>query len=130
MLLSSTGIVFGQDSLWTRDYEISIYNQYDLRNSSDNGITAHRMLHDIYRKEVKPRMKKKMGNITYDIYSFAATYMTMIWSHEFGHSLRAKQIGGYFKIHNAKLPIPYTTMHLPDGVIWLMKHCLLPEDLK
>lgn len=42
--------------------------------------------------------------------------MTMIWSHEFGHVLRAKQVGGKFKIHNAAIPVPLTTMHLPADI--------------
>jgi hypothetical protein len=79
-------------------------------------ITANRILHDVFRKGVKSKMNKTWGNVTYGIYSFAVTYMTMVWSHEFGHSLRADQVGGRFKIHNANLPIPYTTMHLPDSI--------------
>ena len=116
LALISLNMLQSQDSLWTRNYELRIFNQYDLRTSSTNGITAHKILHDAFRKGVQPRMGKKIGNISYDIFSFAATYMTMIWSHEFGHSLRAKQVGGYFHIHNANLPIPYTTMHLPEDI--------------
>lgn len=57
-----------------------------------------------------------MGNISYGVFSFATTYMTLVMSHEFGHTLRADQVGGQFKIHNLSLPIPYTTMHLPDDI--------------
>jgi len=114
--LISTGVSNAQDSTWTREYRIGIYNQNDLRNSSTNAITANRILMDAFRKGVKSKMPEKLGNFTYGLYSFATTYITMIWSHEFGHSLRADQVGGQFKIHNAKLPIPYTTMHLPDDI--------------
>ena len=105
-----------QDSLWTRNYQFGIYNQYDLRNSSTNAISAHRILNDVFRKEFKPKMNEKLGNISYGIFTFASTYITMLWSHEFGHSLRAKQVGGEFRIHDVALPIPYTTMHLPSDV--------------
>ena len=105
-----------QDSLWVREYQFDIYNQYDLRNSSTNAISVNRVLHDLYRKNVKAKMNDKLGKVTYGIYSFATTFLTMLWSHEFGHSLRAKQIGGEFRIHNVNLPIPYTTMHLPSDV--------------
>lgn len=108
--------VNAQDSVWVRKYQFGVFNQYDLRNSSTNGISTHRVLCDIYRKGVKPKMSEGMGNITYGVYSFMATYVTMLWSHEFGHSLRAKQVGGYFNIHNVALPIPYTTMHLPSDI--------------
>lgn len=117
MLLIATGtVVNAQDTSWSRDYSISAYNQLDLRNSSYNGITVHRALHDAFRNGVKPHMNTKLGNVSYGIYSFASTYLTMIWSHEFGHSLRAKQVNGLFRIHDASLPIPYTTMHLPADI--------------
>ena len=112
----STTSLKAQDSLWVREYQFDIYNQYDLRNSSTNAISTHRVLSDLYRKNIVPKMNKKAGNITYDIYSFAVTFLTMLWSHEFGHSLRAKQVGGEFRIHNVSLPIPYTTMHLPPDI--------------
>lgn len=116
ILLLHFGNLSAQDSLWVRKYQFGVYNRYDLRNSSENTITAHRVLTDGFRKGLKPLMSSKLGNITYGIYNFATTYMLLIWSHEFGHSLRAEQVGGKFKIHNAALPIPYTTMHLPDGI--------------
>jgi len=116
ILLLIFGNLSGQDSLWVRKYQVGVYNQYDLRNSSENAITTHRVLADAFRKGVKPLMGDKLGNITYGIYNFASTYMLLVWSHEFGHSLRAEQVGGKFKIHNAELPIPYTTMHLPEGI--------------
>jgi hypothetical protein len=112
----STMVCYGQDSTWSREYQIGVYSQYDLRNSSTNGLTVNRMLHDGYRKHIKSKMNEKLGNVTYGFYSFAATYMSMVWSHEIGHSLRAQQVGGAFKIHNAELPIPYTTMHLPADI--------------
>lgn len=126
MLLLTIGLVFiineigrAQDSTWTRKYQLAFYNQNDLRISSINGITANRILLDTFRKEVKSKMNSKLGNVSYGIFSFATVYMTMIWSHEFGHSLRANQVGGEFRIHNANLPIPYTTMHLPDDISYV-----------
>lgn len=107
------------DSLWVREYQFGIYNQYDLRNSSTNAISTHRFLQDVYRKNIMPLMNDKAGNITYGIYSFATTFMTMLWSHESGHSLRANQVGGEFRIHNANFPIPLTTMHLPDDISYV-----------
>lgn len=105
-----------QDSTWTRNYEFGGYNQYDLRNSSFNAISTNRLLNDAFRKGITSKMSKKAGNALYGLYSFSTTYLTMIWSHEFGHSLRAKQVGGEFRIHNVALPIPYTTMHLPEDI--------------
>ncbi|MFC1784811.1 hypothetical protein ACFL0J_04195 [Candidatus Neomarinimicrobiota bacterium] len=116
ILFIFSGKTKAQDSLWTRNYQFGIYNEYDLRNSSTNAISTHRILNDVFRKELKPKMNEKLGNISYGIFNFASTYLTMLWSHEFGHSLRAKQVGGEFRIHDVALPIPYTTMHLPSDV--------------
>jgi hypothetical protein len=114
--LFSSNALSGQDSLWVRDYKFGIYNNLDLRNSSTNAIATHALVNDLFRREVSSRMGPRLGNICYGVFSFATTYLTLIWSHEFGHSLRAKQVGGQFRIHDFGLPIPYTTMHLPDDM--------------
>lgn len=116
ILSMSVFVLYGQDSTLNRKYSFGFYNQYNLENSSINAISTHRILHDGFRKGVTSRMNEKLGNVTYGIFSFATTYLTMLWSHEFGHSLRAEQVGGHFNIHNAALPIPYTTMSLPDSI--------------
>jgi hypothetical protein len=105
-----------QDSLWVRDYQFGIYNNYDLRNSSSNAISVHALASDLFRKGVVSKMGPKLGKVSYGVFNFASTFLTLIWSHEFGHSLRAKQVDGYFKIHNFGVPIPYTTMHLPSDI--------------
>ena len=55
-----------QDSLWVREYQFNIYNQYDLRNSSTNAISVNRVLLDLYRKNIKAKMNDKLGNVTYE----------------------------------------------------------------
>ncbi len=107
---------FGQDSLWTRTYEFGIYNNYDLRNSSRNGISTYRVLNDGFNSLIASKMKPNAANISKGVFTFVSTYLTMLWSHEFGHSLRAKQVGGKFNIHNFALPVPYTTADLPADI--------------
>lgn len=120
VLLGALFLVFvslsAQDSLWLRTYQFGVYNQYDLRNSSTNGIAVHRAVNDAFRKEIKPLMGEKLGNISYGFFNFASTFFQIVWTHEFGHSLRARQVGGHFKIHDAGIPVPYTTMHLPSDI--------------
>ena len=115
-LIATAKVVYAQDSLMSRAFHFSYYNQFDLRNSSTNAISTHRMLHDVFRKGIHRKMNGRWGTISYGLFSFTTTYLTMLWSHEFGHSLRAKQVGGHFNIHNFGLPIPYTTMHLPESI--------------
>ena len=97
-------------------YTFGIYSNHDLRNSSTNMMSIHRMGHDAFDTYLRPAMSEKLGNIAFNVFSFSATYMSLVWSHEFGHSLRADQVGGHFNIHDAGLPIPYTTMTLPDSI--------------
>jgi len=113
-LISAT--LSAQDSSWVRKYQFGIYNQYDLRNSSENAVSINRAVNDGFRRGIKPLMGPKLGNVTYGVFNFATTFMSIVWSHEFGHSLRAAQVGGEFRIHNASIPIPYTTMHLPEDI--------------
>ena len=108
--------ITAQEQTWPRDYTIGVYNQYDLRNSSENGIATHRILSDVFRNELNLNLEKTSGKVTYGTLNFASTFFVLVWSHEFGHSLRAKQVGGNFKIHNASIPVPYTTMHLPEDI--------------
>jgi len=97
-------------------YEFGVYSQYDLRNSSVNAISTQRLLHELNRSKLSPKMEGKLGAVTTELLTFSTTFLTMLWSHEFGHSLRAQQVGGEFRIHNVALPIPHTTMHLPDSI--------------
>lgn len=110
------GKSFGQDSLWQRTYSFSALNNYDLRNSSTNFIGVHRVLIDGFYSLSDAILKPKASNISKGIFSFATTYLAMLWSHEMGHYLRAKQVGGHFNIHNFGLPVPYTTVDLPDDI--------------
>lgn len=106
----------GQDSLWIRSYDFSVYNNYDLRNSSTNFIATHRVLNDGFNHLVESNLKKGAAKVSKGIFSFATTYLTMLWSHEIGHSIRAQQVGGKFNIHNFGLPVPYTTVDLPTDI--------------
>ena len=106
---------FGQDSTWQRTFDFTAYNNYDLRNSSQNFISAFRAIDDGFYALVKP-MKPVPQNISKAVFNFASIYLTMIWSHEMGHYFRAEQVGGHFYIHDFGIPIPYTTVELPDDI--------------
>lgn len=104
------------DSTYHRHYEIGIAPSYDLDNVSRNALTVFKLAEDAYSKGIQPKLPEKLGNILGGVWSFSFTYLSMIWPHEFGHSMRAHQVGGHFNIHNIALPIPYTTMTLPDDI--------------
>ena len=103
LVSSKTG--FSQDSTWQRTYDFAIHNNYDLRNSSTNMIGAYRLINDGFEQGIASKMNPKIGNVSKGIFNFVTVYLTMLWSHELGHSLRAKQAEGKFNIHNFGLPI-------------------------
>ncbi len=108
--------VSSQDSLWNKTYDFNFYNNHDLRISSDNFISVHRFLNDEFNQFAESRLKKGVANVSKGVFSFATTYLTMLWSHEMGHYIRAKQVDGKFNIHNFGLPVPYTTADLPEDI--------------
>ena len=116
VLIINSNYCLGQDSLWQRKYEFSFYNNYDLRNSSGNFISTYRVINDGFSSLVDGKMKPKAANVTKGLFNFATTYLAMLWSHEIGHSIRAKQVGGTFNIHNFGIPVPYTTADLPVDI--------------
>jgi len=102
-----------------RHYEFGGAPNYDLNNVAINGLTAYKLSQDAFTYGVRPYLPKKLGNVTAGIWSFSTTFLAMIWSHEFGHSMRANQIGGHFNIHNFGVPFPYTTMDLPANASYI-----------
>lgn len=103
-----------KDSSYHREYTLLIAPNYDLNNSAINGLTVFKGTQDVFTHGIRPYLSPNAGNILSSVWSFGCTYLSMIWPHEFGHSLRAKQMGGNFNIHNFGLPFPYTTMELPN----------------
>lgn len=115
-ILIGLGSAHATEKEQVSSYEFGVYSQYDLRTSSTNAIATQRLIHDLNRSKLSPKMDGKLGAVASELITFSTTFLTMLWSHEFGHSLRAKQVGGEFRIHNMAFPVPYTTMHLPDSI--------------
>lgn len=108
--------LYGQDSQMQRTYAFGAYNNFDLRNSSVNAIGTYRLINDGFDSLLSSKLPPKPGRIAKNIFTFATTYLTMLWSHEMGHVIRAEQVGGKFNIHNFGLPIPFTTADLPADI--------------
>ncbi len=108
-----------EDSTFHRHYEIGIAPFHDLNNVSRNGLTTYKLIQDAYSYGIRPKLPEKLGDILGGVWSFSFSYLAMIWPHEFGHSMRAHQVGGHFNINDIALPIPGTTMTLPDDISFL-----------
>lgn len=99
-----------------RDYQLIIAPDYDLYNASVNSRTAGKLLHDAFSKGIAPKIKNdRLRNISEGIWSFASIYTSMIWAHEFGHMLRARQVGGNFRIDRLSFPVIFGQMELPTN---------------
>ncbi len=99
-----------------RDINIEYHHNLSLQNSSTNFRSVYRLTEDSYYNLIDPILPEWSRSVASFAFTFSATYMNILWSHEFGHWFRAKEIGGSFNIHDISLPVPYTTMSLPDDV--------------
>lgn len=104
------------DSHIYRDFHYLIAPDYDLYNTSINTRTTGKLLHDAFTRGIAPKIENKiLRNVTQEIWSFATIFSTMIWSHEFGHMLRARQVGGNFYIERYSFPVIHGRMELPPN---------------
>jgi hypothetical protein len=103
--------------LFHRDYTLLYSPNYDMINSSENGRTAAKMIMDSYYREIGRKIKNQtVYSITGFVWSFATTWSSTLWPHEFGHKLRALQIGGDFHIEKVSFPVAFGRFELPDNV--------------
>ncbi|MCB9250884.1 MAG: hypothetical protein H6605_00315 [Flavobacteriales bacterium] len=118
IILTNIFFVFGKDADTSlqRKYSFGAFNNYDLRNSSTNFIGTYRILNDAFNAFAEKNLNTGAANIAKGFFAFGTNYLTMLWSHEMGHYIRAKQVGGKFNIHNFGLPVPYTTATLPNDI--------------
>lgn len=93
---------------------------YDLYSVALNGTTLDKAAHDLYLQQIDPAISNKtVGSITSELWSIFWTYMSTLWPHEMGHWMRAPQVGGRFNFKNYSLPVPHTTMDMPDDSSYL-----------
>ncbi|MBS4014648.1 MAG: hypothetical protein KGZ97_12990 [Bacteroidetes bacterium] len=100
-----------------RDYTLLYSPNYDMLNSSENSRTAAKMLIDAYWRGIGPKIKNKtIGSISGFLWTFATTWSATLWPHEYGHKLRALQIGGDFHIEKFSFPVAFGRFELPENV--------------
>lgn len=98
-----------------RGYDLIYGLNYDLMNSSVNSRTAGKLIIDAYYRGIEPSIKNNtIKNITGFIWSFATTWSSTMWPHEFGHFLRANEVGGDFRIEKVRFPIAFGKVEFPD----------------
>ncbi len=97
-----------------RDYHVLVAPNHDIYNASINTRTGGKLLHDAFTRGIGPQIgNTTVRNITEGVWSFATIFSAMLWSHEFGHMLRARQVGGRFYIERYSFPVIHGRMELP-----------------
>ncbi len=102
-------------SAWTQEFrsiELEYSHNLSVENSSKNFRTIYRVAEDSYYNLVDPRLPDWSKGFASFAFTFGATYLNILWSHEFGHWFRAKEVGGSFNIHNISITYPYQ-FHIP-----------------
>jgi hypothetical protein len=99
-----------------RDFQYILSPNWDLYNSSINTRTTGKILNTAFSNYIAPKIKNNtVRNISEGVWSFGTTFYTMLMGHEFGHMLKAKEIGGNFKIQKFSFPVIYGEMNLPPN---------------
>ncbi|MEO0304713.1 MAG: hypothetical protein ABIM64_05575 [candidate division WOR-3 bacterium] len=97
-----------------RDYFFAYYNNYDITNSSENFRTGLKIFSDLYYRGISSKIDNSfIKGVLGFTFSFTSRWFSMLWPHEFGHYLRAKQVGGDFSFVKFQFPGVVGDMDLP-----------------
>lgn len=98
-----------------REYPLVFTGNYGLDNAVTNSRTAVKLLFDAYYRGIGPLIgNQTVRNIGGFLWSFATTWSSTMWPHEFGHFLRTRQFGGDFRIVKVTFPIAFGEVSLPE----------------
>lgn len=99
-----------------RDYTLIYATGYDLMNSAVNLNTAGKMVYDAWFRGIAPKITNNtIRNSVGTGWMILTRWALLLFPHELGHWLRARQVGGNFGFERFAFP----------GIIGWMK---LPED--
>lgn len=106
-----------QGSTYHRDYTLLYSPNYDMLNSVENSRTAAKLLMDAFYRGLGSKIENKtIHNVSGFLWSFAVTWSSTMWPHEFGHKLRALQFGGDFHIEKVTFPVAFGAFDFPEDV--------------
>ncbi|MEJ5306772.1 MAG: hypothetical protein WHT27_00510 [candidate division WOR-3 bacterium] len=112
--------IFSQENmnsdLYHRDYIFLYANKYDIMNSSENFRTGLKIFSDIYYRGISSKIENGfIKGVLGFTFSFTSRWFSMLWPHEFGHYLRAEQVGGNFSFVRFQFPGVVGDMDLPSN---------------
>ncbi len=105
-----------ESSNFHRDYTLIYANHYDLLNSAVNLNSAGKLLYDAWFRALAPKVKNGAlwtGISTTGI--ILTRWSALLFPHEFGHWLRARQVGGEFGFERLAFPGIIGWMRLPES---------------
>ncbi|MBN2051776.1 MAG: hypothetical protein JW760_15095 [Spirochaetales bacterium] len=97
-----------------RTWEIPVGYPADMEFVASAGLALNTMLTDAWFKGIGRNMKDPFREILGTTWQIWWTFMTTIWPHEFGHWVRAREIGGEFVFESFGIPWPDARMDLPE----------------
>ena len=100
---------------YKRDHPLTANYLPDIRISGNNGIALFRFTEDAFIHFIAPHLKGVFGHVIGTGWNMATVYLFTLWPHEFGHWMRAEEIGIKFKFHNYMPFFPHTTIEIPEG---------------
>lgn len=99
-----------------RDYTFIYATDYDLLNSAVNLNSAGKLLYDAWFQMLAPKVKNgalRTGIST--TWIILTRWSALLFPHEFGHWLRARQVGGDFGFERFAFPGIIGWMKLPES---------------
>ena len=98
-----------------REYPLTLSYQPDIRIAGNNGIALNRLTEDAFINYLAPHLSGVFGEIIGGTWNFFFNHFYTLWPHEFGHWMRAEEIGVKFTFHDFNPILPHTTVDIPDG---------------
>jgi len=96
-----------------RDYPSVFGGLTDLTSVSSLGVNLYAVLSDLSTYGITPNLPKGFAPVFDMAWQTWWSFMLTIWPHEFGHWMRAREIGGEFVFVEFGIPWPDARVELP-----------------
>lgn len=112
---------FAEENSPSREYPFTIGEPLDSRTIVGTGIALNKLSYDVFNTGIAPKLPDSVVPWIEPAWSFFWTFNFTMWPHDYGHWVRANQVGGDFIIESYRFPFPIATMVIPPGATSLDK---------
>ena len=117
----STLNLAADEPLTQREYPLALGDKLDSRNVVRTSIALNKLGYDIFNKGASDFLPPRMVPWLEPAWSFFWTFNFTMWPHDYGHWVRANQVGGNFVIEKYGFPFPLARMDVPSDATSLEK---------